>query len=666
MQRALDNPVESPEQPVDPTTGPEQPDADRGRAAPDSAPHQVDEPAATPGGPDTGAVPPARTGVRRGLVAVRPLLFAAAVGILVLATEALAQAANFNPYSGRVQYGMRAAPIVVAVLAAGSVWWARRRGQSWDSDLLPALFGGLGALTVVVGLHGTPYDLYALDGDQMFRTEAVTRFADSWWGADYTYRGLPAYYAPAYFWVLGRAADLAGLPPWWMLKYGSIAVSFLTPLVSYLLWRRVVTARVAALISATPLIVPNLTETYAWLVLVALVPWWLQIGPGLTRPGLRRWSPLLLGAIGAVLFTVYYYFFFVLPIVLLLQLAWSRWQGRVNWREVGRPMGILGIAALGSSPYWAPLAWNFLTAPHFESLNNRWITLNSGKLALPMLEPSVLGVLCLVGLVFLVVTAREALSRALLTVLLALYAWHVIGFLFLVAGTPLMSFRMRELVPTVLLAAAALAAVRAVRYAAGRFSAEHVWRVAATLGVLLAIFAGDRFVNLVLADIGNAHNRALPNGELPPFHEPDAKAWGTPPAKLSAFIDGRYRGTGHPVVLTGHSDLMALNPYYGFVQWNANYSHPTAQFNRRITFLTELARSGTPAEFAGRLRDNPYDRIDVVVLHVVEDRLVFRFHADDFPFGTARQEISFPRRLVTPEHFEVATVNDTLVAVLRS
>ncbi|MEO3819691.1 arabinofuranosyltransferase [Plantactinospora sp. B24E8] len=604
--------------------------------------------------------------LRRGLVAVRPLLIAAAVGLVVLGIQLLAiLAGDYHPFSGRVQYGLRAGSLVVGAVAVTAVWWARRRGQSWDADLIPALFGGLGALTLLVGLHGTPYDLYALDGDQLFRTAAVTRFGDSWWGGDYTYRGLPAYYAPTYFWVLGRAGDLAGVVPWHMLKYGTIAVTFLAPIVSYLLWRRIVTARVAALISVVPFLVPGLGETYAWIVLVAFVPWWLQVGHGLTRSGLRRWHPLVLGAIGAVLFTVYYYFFFIIPVALVLHLLWNRRQGRIAWGDLTRPLAVLGVSALGSSPYWAPLAWNFLTSAHFESLNNRWITLQSGRLALPMLEPSVIGVLCLIGLVFLVVTAREALSRALLVLLVSTYVWHAVGFLFLVVSKPLMSFRMRELVPVILLAAAAMALVRVAGYAHRHLTAAVVGRLAATGGVLLAVFAGDRFVDVVLADIHHAHNRTLPNGQLPGFHRPEAVAWKPAPARLSEIIDARYQGPGRPVVLTANSDLMALYPYYGFVQFNANYSHPTGRFKQRLAFLTELGRSASPAEFAARLRDNPYDRVDVIVLPVKDDKLLFRYRADEFPFGTNPQEISLPRNLVQPEQFDITMVDGTLVAVLR-
>jgi hypothetical protein len=83
----------------------------------------------------------------RVAVAIRPLLFAAAAAILVMAILALAAMAHMNPFSPRTQYGLRVAPIVIAAIAVAAGWWARRRGQIWDADLLPALFGGLAALT---------------------------------------------------------------------------------------------------------------------------------------------------------------------------------------------------------------------------------------------------------------------------------------------------------------------------------------------------------------------------------------------------------------------------------------------------------------------------------------------------------------------------------------
>ncbi|BCB84178.1 arabinofuranosyltransferase [Phytohabitans suffuscus] len=631
----------------------------------DGPPSQADD---APSGQEQPTIVPTREEgpFARGLVTVRPLIFAAAVGLAVLGIQLVGIAAEFNPYSGRVQYGLRSAPLVVAALAGGAMWWARKRGWTWDADLIPALFGGLGALTLLTALHGTPFDMYGLIGDQLFRTEYVTRFADSWWGGDYTYRDLPAYYAPAFFWVLGRAADLTGTAPWHMLKFGTVAVAFAAPIVSYLLWRRVVSPRVAAVISAAALIVPSLSESYAWIVLFSFIPWWLMAGHGLHRPGARRWHPVVLGLIGAVLFTTYYYYFFLLPIAFCVHLADARLSGRFSWRDTSRTLVVLGVAALGSAVYWAPLAWNFLTASHFESLNNRWITLNSGKLALPMLEPTVIGALCLVGLVFLLATVKEALSRAMLIVLVSLYVWHAVGFLFLALDKPLMSFRMRELVPVLLLAAAAMAVARVARYAADNFSVDVVWRFAVVGTVLLAVFTGNRFVELVLADAKNAHNQSLPNGQLPPFHEAGAEPWkAAPPEQLHKVIDAGYKGPGRPVVLTSHPDLLALYPYYGFVQWSANYSHPTSQFHPRLEFLEEIAKASGPAEFAARLRDNPYDRIDVLALDSNRDTMTLKIRDDAFPFGTKVRQIDFPRRLVQPEQFDITTVDTTVVAVLK-
>ncbi|GAA3727000.1 galactan 5-O-arabinofuranosyltransferase [Plantactinospora mayteni] len=641
--------------------------------------------------PEPSGAAPATGLVQRGLLALRPLLFAGAAGLVVLAIHALAVRAGVSPRSGRTEYGLHTAALVVAALAVLAVWWARRRGQSWDADLLPALFGGLAALTLLTALHGTPFDANGLQGDQTFRTAIVTRFADSWRLADYTYRDLPAYYAPGFFWLLGRAADLAGVAPWKMLKYGLVAVGFLTPLISYLLWRRLVPVRVAALISAVPLVVPELYESYGWLVLVAIVPWWLEAVHGLTRPGLRPRHPVVLGLIGAVLFCVYYYYFFVFVIVFALFLAVQRWRGEFSWRLAGRGLGVLAIAAVGASPYWAPLAWNFLTAPQFESLNNRWITLNSGDLALPMLSPSVLGALCLFGLGFLVVTLREALSRSLLIVFVSLYVWHALGWLLAAVDMPLMSFRAKALVPVVLLAGAALGLVRLTRYAVERLPApaqpqppapaqppapdgggtatrtEQFWRVVALGGVLLAVFATDRFVTTVVDDdrIRVAHDETFPDGRLPGFHDEEAKPELPAAEAVRSAISARYRGAGHPVVLSDRANLFAFYPYYGFGQWTANYSHPTARYHDRLDFLDEVARAGSPAEFAVRTADNPYDRIDVLVLRIEKDDLIFHSSDDAFPFGTKSRTVRIPARLIGPEHFDSTTIDGYLVAVRR-
>lgn len=600
----------------------------------------------------------------RAVRAGRFPLFLAGAGLSVLGIMAVAVRVGVDPRSPRAQYGLHAAALLVAAVSVAAVWHARRRQQLWDADLLPALFGGLAALTLLASLHGTPFGEFGLQGDASFRTEAITRFADSW-GGDYTYRGLPAYYAPGFFWILGRFAALTGAEPWHMMKFGEIAVAFLAPAASYLAWRLIVPVRAAALIAAVPLVVPDLSESYGWIVQVVIIPWWLAAIHGLARPGVRRPNIVALGLVGGLLFCVYYYYFFVFVLVYGLMLVVSRRRGELNRGDVLRGLVVLGVAAAVSAIYWAPLAWNFLTAPAFESLNNRWLTVNSGDLALPMLEPSVVGALCLIGLVFLAVTAGEMLSRSLLIVVSSLYLWHGIGYLALVVGVPLMSFRMKALVPVVLLSAAVLALLRVAKYLAGMRPAAEIWRLVAIGAALLAAFAGDRFVTIVVDDprVRAAHDETRPDGRLPAFHSADAKAKQPSAEVLKQTIDAGYHGAGRPVVLSDRTDLFAFYPYFGFVQWNANYSHPTSRYHERLAFLDDVSRVNTAEEFADRTADNPYDRIDALVLRMDGDSLVYRTYDDDFPFGTKARTVVFPIRLVQPEYFTITRRAGYLVAV---
>jgi galactan 5-O-arabinofuranosyltransferase len=580
----------------------------------------------------------------------------------------------YDPLGPLAGYATRAV-VAGLVLLGAAVWaWSVRRGRPWGGWLVPVVVGVVAAVTVAGALAGTPYAPGGIDSDQSFRTAAITRYADTWRTVDFTYRGLPAFYPPAYFWVLGRLADLTGLEPWRMAKPGTVAAALLVPLVTYLLWRRLVGGGTAALVAVVPLVVDSVFEPYAWLVLFAIVPWWLEVVAGVRRAGRPPGNPLLLGVVGAVLFLTYHYFFFVAALALLIHLVVARGRG------AGRTALVLGVAVAAAAVYWLPLAVSMQRAGRVESLANRWFSPGHADLPLPMVEPSVTGAVALLGLGYLVWTVRrDPLSRGLLVLLAAAYAWYLLGAVAALLDAPLLSFRGKPLVSVVLVTAGVLGLVRLAGWAATRFPAGDVRRVWWVVGLVLVVFAGQEFVTAVRTSppVEVAHSTPLPGGGLPPGASPAALEARTaragapveapdPPADaLRQVIDERYRGPGQPVLLSDRVDIVAFYPYFGFLQWNAHYAHPASGFSRRVALLESLAGAGDPDALAAGARANPYDPIDVFVLRVEGDHAVLRFAADAFPHGTRTEVIRFPLALFSQERFEVVTAGDYLVAITR-
>lgn len=626
-------------------------------------------------GPTSGAAQP--NVVLRAAASLRPV-FLSAVAFVIVAV-AVRVLPHGPPLGFFDRYTLEVAVLVSVGLGALASVWAMYRGWLWDADLWPTVYGGIAAFTLLMALHGTPFAPNGLQGDQVFRTEAITRFADTWTSADFTYRGLPAFYPSGYLWILGRIADVAGIDPWRMTKDGTIAATMLAPLVCYLLWRRLVPRRVAALIAVVPLVVVNYYEPYSWLVLVTIVPWWLETVHGITRADVRPLHPILLGSVGLVMFLTYYYFFFVAAIALVIHLVAQSVTRALDWAQLRRTALAFAVIGAGSGVFWLPLVLSILGAHHPMSEANRWFSSSGGIPNLPFTDPSPVGALTLVGLCFLVLTARtEALSRGLLVFLAAAYAWYLLGWPAAALDAPLLTLRAAPLISVILVTAGVLALVRIAPHAgtwllnttqpfAFRFRPVQLRTVGAVLLLVVLLGTIRSFMTTAYDDpsmeVAQAERR--PNGSSPasgrthgegPFVSVDA---------LSQAINARYSGPGHPVVLSTRSDLLALTPYYGFVQWQVYYSHPAGQFEERISFLRQLAASRNPQEFAERTMDNPYDRIDAFVLRENGDDLVFEFRDDNFPQGAKPGSVTFPRSLFGSAEFDLVDLGEYVVATLR-
>lgn len=551
-----------------------------------------------------------------------------------------------------LEYRTRAVAIICVAVAAAGFWAGVRRQLVWGFELVPTAAGLVSASALVGALAGTPFAPGGLSGDQTFRTAAVTRFADSWHNADFTAKGLPSFYPPAYFWVLGRAAAFFEVDPWRMLKVGAVVTALVVPMLAFVMWRRVVDDRVAALAAVVPIVVENFYEPYSWLVIVAFVPWWLEVAYGLRRPDQPPGSPILLGAIGALLLVTYWYFFTVGIVALAIKLAFDRIEGQLDGRQLRSTCTVVAVTVALSVWYWLPLVVSVAGAEHPESLGNRWFSASHPELPLPMLEASPAGAVCLAGLVYLALAyRRDAVAQGLTMLVAATYVWYLIGAIAAEVDHPLLTFRAKPLIPTILLTAGLLAVVRLTDLVSSRVSRNELARVVVAVGVVSGVYLANGFIDDVR---DSSYSESARTASRPDASPPTSSA-----AELQRLIESRVGD--HAVLLSDRVDVLALYPNHAFVAWDAHYAHPAAEFGQRIEFLTDLAHSSDPDTFRNLAQDNSYDTIDAFVLAEDGDDYVFTYGADAFPAGTRSTQIRFPRRLFT--HYEQIPIGDHIIAI---
>jgi galactan 5-O-arabinofuranosyltransferase len=580
----------------------------------------------------------------------------------------------------------RVAWVLTVLAVLGGTALARLRPAA-----LPGFVAVLAAVAVsgvsAVALNGTAWGFHALQSDSGFRTQAVTRFADSPALADYGYSGLPAYYPPAWPWLLGRTAALLDVPGWTVVKPATLVVAVLVPLVAYLLWRRVVGNLGGALVVlGTTAATAHLQKPDEWLVLAWLLPWWLEVVRGVrldTVAPRRRWLDGLI--LGGLLLTHTYFF---LPLAIGTVLGWLADLVLRRRPPLGlRDMLVVGLVGLVvASPYWGTMLVARLGHPEADDLQLRWSPRGTEIPPLPF-EGDWWGILAAAGLGWLVyrwTTARHTPGDAALALGIALA--FTAGYTVAYGGqwlqrldVALLPHKSHELLVALFVAGGVLASMELVRWVgrhAGGLTVTLVsTALAVGLGVPAALHLTEQWVLGRRAEV--AQTMRYPDGSYPGGRTPErpAVAFGTRRGDPSVVavrrawreLSGRSAADDSSTVLvTNRVDLLATTPVHSFTPWKSIYSHPLGRFEDRVALLHELARCPTPECAARLLRSNPYDAVDGLIASRDGDDLLLTMGVDNFPEGWSRLDLRLPLRLFTGEDFDRTDVGDVTVIAVRS
>ncbi|ATO61071.1 galactan 5-O-arabinofuranosyltransferase [Mycobacterium avium] len=590
-----------------------------------------------------------------------------------------------------------------------------------------AQLGGLvfvSAFTVVtlgMPLGATKLYLFGISVDQQFRTEYLTRLADSPALRDMTYLGLPPFYPPGWFWIGGRAAALSGTPAWEVFKPWAITSITVAVAVALVLWWRMVRFEYALIVTTATAAVTlayGSPEPYSAMITVLLPPvlvlTWSGLCAGECRAGgtpetaeraaggapgsAERETNFTVGAeretnftvaagetprsgwaavVGAGLFlgfTATWYtllfgftaFAVGLMALWLAGLRWRRHGVRAALEPLRRLAVIVGIAVAIGCTTWLP----FLVRAARNPVSNtgsaqHYLPADGAELTFPMLQFTLLGVVCMAGTLWLVLRARASVRAGALAIgVLAVYLWSLLSMLTTLARTTLLSFRLQPTLSVLLVAAGAFGLVEAAL--ALRRRSRAVIPVAGAIGLAAAIAFSQDIPDVLRPDLTIAYTDTDGHGQRGDRRPPSAE-------KFYASIDDVItRETGRPrdqtVVMTADYSFLSFYPYWGFQGLTSHYANPLAQFDLRAAQIDKWSKLKTADELLHALDSCPWPPPTVFLMrHGANNTYTLRLAEDVYPNqpNVRRYTVELRAALFDSPRFAVHRVGPFVLAIRK-
>ncbi|MES3635773.1 galactan 5-O-arabinofuranosyltransferase [Mycobacterium intracellulare] len=569
---------------------------------------------------------------------------------------------------------------LAGLVATGWVW---RRGHRLIAQLGGLVF--VSAFTVVtlgMPLGATKLYLFGISVDQQFRTEYVTRLADSPALRDMTYLGLPPFYPPGWFWIGGRAAALSGTPAWEVFKPWAITSIAIAVAVALVLWWRMVRFEYALIVTAATAAVTlayGSPEPYSAMITVLLPPMLVLTWSGLRaadRPdasGRAGWGAVIGAGIflgwTATWYTLLFGFSAFAIGLMALWLAGVRWHRdgvKAALDPLRRLAVIAGIAVVIGCTTWLP----FLVRAARSPISNtggaaHYLPADGAELTFPMLQFTLLGVVAMIGTLWLVVRARSSVRAGALAIgVLAIYLWSLLSMLTTLARVTLLSFRLQPTLSVLLVAAGAFGFLEATLALQPRGRA--IVPVAGAIGLTAAIAFSQDIPDVLRPDLTIAYTDTDGNGQRGDRRPPSAE-------KFYATIDHDItQVTGKPrdqtVVMTADYSFLSFYPYWGFQGLTSHYANPLAQFDLRAAQIDKWSKLKTADELIHALDACPWPPPTVFLMRRgANGNYTLRLAEDVYPNqpNVRRYTVDLRGALFDSPRFDVRSVGPFVLAIRK-
>ncbi|ETT25435.1 Arabinofuranosyltransferase AftA domain-containing protein [Rhodococcus rhodochrous ATCC 21198] len=575
----------------------------------------------------------------------------------------------------------------LAVLAVSVVLHRRRRWTPFARVLSWAGLSGLVTVTLGMPLAATKLYLHGISVDQEFRTEYLTRLTDSPALRDMTYADLPPFYPAGWFWVGGRFANLLGMDGWEAFKPWSIVSLAVAAVGALVLWTALVRVDLAVLVAtATTAVVLayGSPEPYGAVIALLLAPALVMAWGALSRPvrpsggwsspkgapggGAAVGTGLFLG-LAATFYTLYLGIAAFAVTVMAVVAAVLARRAAGTWRAavpvLVRFVVIGAIAALVALIVWAPFVLEVLrggstagsgTATHY-------LPETGARLPLPMFHGSLIGLLCLLGTVWLVGRATSSRrAQALGLGVVSVYLWYLASMALTALGNTLLAFRLEVILLVLLAAAGTFAFVDFTRWIVLATSENQRvrWSLIA-VGALGAVAFTQNIPQVLASEITVAYTDTDGDGDRADQRPPGAGAYY---AELDEAITAALdRPRDEIVVLTADTTFLAYHPYLGFQALTSHYANPLADFEARAAAIEDWASLETADELLAAWDESPWRGPDAIVFRQGAEGYTLRLAEDVYPNdpNVRRYTVTYPKSLFDDPRFTISEIGPFVV-----